>query len=167
MSTVGTPPDDAATPPQGEHELPERHLDQHDNRLLYAILGVLAVALTVIAVVSYAQHQDNKLAEQKATQLEALFRHVGLPLPADRSVIVQALGTDGGAVCATAGKDLPAAILDQQLVAGGGGVGARPIRVDRAILDGELAIIAVYCPSRASDFVKYFRDYKVDDVIRD
>lgn len=160
MSTVGTPP-------ESEHELPERQHDEHDNRLLYAILGVLALVLTVIAVVSYAQHQDNKLAQKKAVQLEALYRHVGLPLPADTSVIVQTLGTDGGAVCATAGKDLPAAILDQQLVAGAGGVGSRPIRVDRAILDGELAIIAVYCPSRASDFVKYFREYKVDDVIRD
>lgn len=155
------------TPPEGEHELPERHRDEHDNRLLYAILGVLALVLTVIAVVSYAQHQDNALARKKAAQLEALYRHVGLPLPADTSVIVQTLGTDGGAVCETAGKDLPAAILDQQLVAGAGGVGSRPIRVDRAILDGELAIIAVYCPSRASDFVKYFREYKVDDVIRD
>jgi hypothetical protein len=42
----------------------------------------------------------------------------------------------------------------------------RPIPVDKDILNSQLAIIEVYCPSRAAAFMKYFKEYKVYKLIR-
>jgi hypothetical protein len=151
--------------PSGEHPIPERHTEPHHNRLLYAIVGLLCVGLVVVGLAAYQQATDNTLAQQKATQLEQVFKEGGLPVPASLDVITKSLGTDGGAVCKTSGYDLTAAILDQGLTAGGGGVAARPLPIDRSVIDGELAIITVYCPSRAAAFLSYFQNYTFYQLI--
>jgi hypothetical protein len=156
----------ATTPPSGEHPVPERHDESHDNRLVYALVGVLIGALLLVGFLAYDQANDNKVAKQKAAQLEQLFQRLGLPNVPDEKVLARSLGTDGGAVCDTSDHDLTKAILDQQLSAGGGGVGARPIITDKNILNAELAIIAVYCPDKAQEFKDAFEDYDLDDVIK-
>ena len=151
--------------PSGEHPIPERHAEPHDDRLLHAIVGLVVVGLVVVGLVAYQQATDNSVAQQKATQLEQAFKDGGLPVPASLDVITTSLGTDGGAVCRTSGYDLTSAILDQQITAGGGGVAARPLPIDRSVIDGELAIVTVYCPSRAAAFLAYFQNYTFYQLI--
>jgi membrane-bound ClpP family serine protease len=150
--------------PSGEHPLPERHAYPHDNRLLLVIIGVLFVALLAVSLVAYEQPKDNAVAVRMAVQLQQRLRQAGLPEPSV-DVIVNSLGTDGGVVGKTSGLALPDAILNLQLTAGGE-VAARPIPIDQNILNSELAIIYVYCPSRAAAFMKYFHEYKVYDLIK-
>lgn len=154
------------TVPVGEHPLPERHAYPHDIRLLVLVTVLFFIALPVIGVVVYEQPKDSSVAMQKAAQLQELLKRSGLPVPS-QSVIAKSLGTDGGVVGKMSGVALPAAILNQQLTAGGGGVGARPIPIAQDVLNTQLAIIDVYCPSKAAAFMKYFRKYKVYDVIKE
>lgn len=154
------------TVPSGEHLIPERHSHPHDNRRVHAIIGLLLVLLALIGLVVYGQPQDNGVAGRRAAQLEQLLRQDGLSAPSSRDLIVNSLGTDGGAVCKTPSYALPAAILDWQFAAGGGGVAARPIPVARVILQSQLAIIHIYCPGRTPAFLKYFREYKLYPVVR-
>jgi hypothetical protein len=164
---MSTPPSQIPQdPPAGTHPVPERHDTSHDHRLLYGLVGLVVVVLLVVGLVSYQQAENDKDAKRKAAQLQQLFTQIGVREAPSTKVLARSLGTNGGAVCKTSGDDLPQAILDQQLSAGGGGVGARPIIVDKDVLNSQLAIISVYCPDRAAAFKDYFRDYKLDDVIR-
>jgi hypothetical protein len=153
--------------PVGEHDVPERHDEPHEHRTLYIVIGAVAVVLLVVALFAYTEAKDNDEAQAKAQRLQQAFVALNLPIAPEEDVIVRSLGTDGGAVCKTAGDELGHALLDQQLVAGAGGVGARPIRADSDLLNGELAIIEIYCPQHADAFRDYFQDYNLDDVIRD
>ncbi len=151
----------AHTVPVGEHPIPERHSYAHDNRLLLTIIAVLAIALAVIGVVVFPQPANNGVAKKKAVQLEQLLRREGLPIPSSLKVLTNALGTNGGAVCKGSGYNLTDAIFNQQLAAGGGVVAARPLPVEKEVLNGQLATIDVYCPSRAPAFRKHFDKYKL------
>lgn len=150
--------------PSGEHPIPERQQDAQDNRLVYALVGILVLALLLVGFLAFDQADDNRVARQKAAQLEQVFEHAGVRGAPSEKVLARSLGTDGGAVCDTSGGDLTQAVLDQQLSAGGGG--ARPIVIDKNILNAELAIISVYCPDKAAEFKQQFKDYKLDDVIK-
>jgi hypothetical protein len=147
--------------PVGEHPIPERHAFKHDNRLLLAIIAVLVVALIVVGLVAFAQPNDNAAARAKAVKLEALLRREGLPLPTSLSVFSSSLGTNGGVVCAASGYNLTDAILNQQNSASGGANAGSVLPVEKAVLNGQLAIIEVYCPSKAAAFIKHFGGYKL------
>jgi hypothetical protein len=153
--------------PVGEHPIPERHAYAHDNRWLLRIIGALMVALVIVGVVAFVHPSDNAAARAKAVKLESLLRREGLPLPASLSVFAQSLGTDGGLVCKSSGYNLTDAILNQQNSAGSGGLTAgRPLPVASEILNGQLAIIDVYCPSRAKAFENHFAKYKLYNLVR-
>lgn len=135
------------------------------NRILYLVVGLVLGVLLVIGFVSFERAENNQVAQDKARQLQATFRHAGLPVPANTKVLVRAFGDDGGAVCALAGNELPGAILDQQLGTGAAGPGARPITADQTIPRAEFLVLSTYCPERVADFVKRFKDYDFDTVI--
>ena len=69
-------------------------------------------------------------------------------MPADQSIIVSSLGTDGGAVCDNPANALGRAILFDQLTNGASQVGRRPIIADPRVLAGEALILQVYCPEK-------------------
>ncbi len=156
---MSTAPDPTPTAPE-----PEEHHDR-GNRVLYLVVGLVLGALLVFGIVSFEKAENNQAAQAKARQLQATFRHAGLPVPADTKVLVRAFGDDGGPVCELAGNDLPGAILDQQLGTGTSGPGARPITADVNIPRAEFFVLATYCPKRVAAFVKRFKDYRFDSVI--
>ena len=107
---------------------------------------------------------DNAAARAKAVKLEALLRAEGLPLPTSLSVFSSSLGTNGGVVCAASGYNLTDAILNQQNSASTGAKTGSVLPVEKAVLNGKLAIIPVYCPARAPAFIKHFGGYKLYDL---
>ena len=74
------------------------------------------------------------------------------------------LGDDGGAVCSNPNNALTRAALAAQLVNGAGGPGTRPVIADTRFLQGELAIISVYCPDQLDDFQQYRDSLDTADV---
>jgi hypothetical protein len=74
------------------------------------------------------------------------------------------LGNDGGPVCADPASALQRAAASGQLSNGAGGPGTRPIIADRRIVEGELAIIAIYCPDQLSEFEEFVDDLRTADL---
>jgi len=155
------------TAPDATPDAPEPAEEHHDrgNRILYLVVGLVLGALLVVGIVAFNRAEDNEAAQAKARQLQATFRHAGLPVPANTKVLVRAFGDDGGPVCELAGNDLPSAILDQQLGTGASGPGARPITADANIPRAEFLVLSTYCPERVPAFVERFKDYDFDTVI--
>ncbi len=80
--------------------------------------------------------------------------------------IVRVLGDDGGAICddpseRTAQGD---ALLDDAATAPRARACGRSIADTRAV-QGQLAVIQVYCPDELEDFKSYVSDLKYDDVV--
>ena len=150
--------------PVGEHPIPERHAFHHDNRPLMAIIGVLVVALVVVGLIAFDQPNNNAAARAKAVKLETLLRAEGLPLPTSLSVFSSSRGTNGGLVCKSSGYNLTDAILNQQNSASTGAKTGSVLPIEKAVLNGQLAIIQVYCPSRAAAFIKHFGGYTLYDL---
>jgi hypothetical protein len=150
--------------PVGENPIPERHAFHHDNRPLMAIITALVIALIAVCLIAFNQPNDNAAARAKAVKLEALLRAEGLPLPTSLSVFSSSLGTNGGVVCAASGYNLTDAILNQQNSASTGAKTGSVLPVEKAVLNGQLAIIQVYCPARAPAFIKHFGGYKLYDL---
>ncbi len=48
---------------------------------------------------------------------------------------------------------------------GAAGPGMRPVIADTRIVQGQLAVIEVYCPDELEDFKSYISDLKYDDVV--
>ena len=111
----------------------------------------------------YAADEQRHRQEQSPTAGEVL-RKEGLPVPSSLEVLTNALGTNGGAVCKGSGYNLTDAILDRQLTPGGGVTSASPLPLEKEVLNGQLATIEVYCPSRAAAFIKHFHKYKLYDL---
>jgi len=164
-ATTPTPP--AGEDPVGEHELPERHAEHHDdaNRVVYVLIGVFVAIVLVVSIVAFDKAEDNKAATSKARQLQANLLAAGLPAPEDPKVLARAFGDDGGPVCENVGSELTDAILNQQLGNGAAGPGMRPITADPLILRGEYIVLLTYCPEKLAAFEEAFGDYDFDDVI--
>jgi hypothetical protein len=151
--------------PAGEHPMPERHAYMHDNRRLLTIIAVLFTALVIICLVVFKPPTNNGVARLRAEQLQQVLRRRGLPVAPSLKVLSSSLGTDGGVVCKASGYNLTDAILNQQDAAGSGALSnARVLPVESEILNGQLAIIDVYCPSRAPAFINHFGKYKLYDL---
>ena len=84
-----------------------------------------------------------------------------MPLPTNLSVFSSSLGTNGGLVCASSGYNLTDAILNQQNSASTSAKTGSVLPVEKAVLNGQLAIIQVYCPARAAAFIEHFGGYKL------
>ena len=73
-------------------------------------------------------------------------------MPEDQDIIVESLGTDGGAVCENPANALGKAVLNDMLANGAAFVGRRPVIVDGEILLGEALILDTYCPDELPDY---------------
>jgi hypothetical protein len=139
------------------HPTPDTVGPSRTNRLIvYGVLAVVVVTLAITGLVIYQSGQSSQDAEAKADQLIGQLQQSGLRTPA-KETIVRVLGDDGGAVCANPGNALTKAALTAQLVNGAGGPGTRPVIADSRFLQGELAIVSVYCPERLQE-IQDFRD---------
>ncbi|MGH3041967.1 MAG: hypothetical protein ACRDNG_09570 [Gaiellaceae bacterium] len=136
------------------------------HRALYWIVGGTLAVLLVVMLVAWEYDRSSEEADQKAGELIAAFEADGLPTPANPDQIARVLGTDGGAICETAGEDIPQGLLRIHLGVGGAFY-TRPVTVDRRVLQGELLVVETYCPERLDDFREFVEDHDFDDVIRD
>jgi hypothetical protein len=140
----------------------EGHGDPRHHRILYFVLAVLFVALTGVAAVAYYQHRGDQQEQAKATELQARFAAVGLPLPLDPDDIARMFRTDGGAVCAN--PDDALARWQQGMSNGAAGPGQRPIISDRDIGLADTLIIDTYCPRELPEFKTKLDSFKFDDT---
>ena len=131
--------------------------------ITYGLLAVGVVALMVTGLLIFQSGEASRDAEAKADQLTAQLQEFGLRTPS-KDQIVRVLGDDGGAVCANPDNALTRASLAALLTNGAGGPGVRPVIADVRILQGQLAIISVYCPDRVAEFQEYKDSLKTAEV---
>lgn len=141
-------------------ELRRRH------RLIARRAGALLVCLALVGVVVYKHGRDNDLARIRADHVIVLFAAHHLAAPADRRALIDVLGTGGGPVCADPTGALIKALADEQLATGATTVGARPIRADRRVVEGEELLIGVYCPGKLAKYRSYISGKRYYPVIR-
>lgn len=148
--------------------------DQHTNPdtvgppkvariVTYGLLAVVVLVLALTGLAIYQSGEASRDADAKADQLTAQLKQFGLRTPS-KETIVQVLGDDGGAVCANPDNALTKAALAAQLVNGAGGPGTRPVIADTRFLQGELAIISVYCPEHLQKVQEYRDSLKTAEV---
>jgi hypothetical protein len=136
------------------------------RRTMYIAFGVIFLVLIVIGLVVFSSAKSNAAAEDKADQLISELNAAGLRAPS-KDQIVHVLGDDGGALCDDPSGGLRKAILYGMLTNGSGGPGLRPIIADNEVVQGQLAVIKVYCPDELPDFAQVINDLKFDDVVKD
>ena len=73
-------------------------------------------------------------------------------------------GIASGASCSRPGAK---ATLYDQLTNGASHVGRRAVIIDERILQGEAAILQVYCPDKLAEYQEKLADLKFDDTIKD
>ena len=133
---------------------------------LYWIVAGVVVVLCVIGLITYNVGKDNQEAQQKAAQLTQKFAALGLPVPADKDILVNSLGNDGGAVCDNPASALGRATIYDQLANGASFVGRRPVIVDRRVIVGEALILQTYCPDKLGEYRSRIEDLKTDNTIK-
>ena len=122
--------------------------------ITYGVLAVVVLTLALTGLAVYRSGESSRDADAKADQLTAQLQQFGLRTPS-KETIVRVLGDDGGAVCANPDNALTKAALAAQLVNGAGGPGTRPVIADTRILQGQLAIVSVYCPEHLENIQEY------------
>ncbi|MBA2897420.1 hypothetical protein [Nonomuraea soli] len=118
----------------------------------YTAAGLLLVVLLIIMAIMWGTRQTNTTAtaQNKATQLNEQLVAAGLK-PIDQDVLVQALGKDGGALCADPEQTISKAVA---LTTGAAGPGLRPVIAERRLLTGASLVIEVYCPDKQEEFAQ-------------
>lgn len=125
-----------------------------ERNVLYVVVAVVLIALMVAAPLLYTSAKKDQAAKDKADQLISKLHQAGAYAPS-QDQIVNALGNDGGAVCANPNQELTRAILLSQLSNGAAGPGMRPVIADSKVVQGELLIVSVYCPDELPALQKY------------
>jgi hypothetical protein len=138
-----------------------------DNRTLYWTIGIIAVVLCVIGLLTYSGQKDTKQAQAKAQELTQKFKAAGLEVPVNDDVFVRTLGSDGGTVCENPATALGRATLIDSLFNGASFVGRRPVIVDEKVIKGEALILETYCPDKLQEYKDKFDDLKTDDTLKD
>ena len=131
--------------------------------VLYIVVSVVLVILAVWAVIAFRSARETQRAEEKADQLVQVLEDAGATAPPRPEIIARVLGDDGGAVCANPNQALSRATLYGMLTTGSGGTGERPIIADNKVLQGQLAIIEVYCPDELDDFQEFVDSLETTD----
>ncbi|MGW4930451.1 hypothetical protein ACWEOH_14985 [Agromyces sp. NPDC004153] len=122
--------------------------------MLYVVVSVVLVIVGVWAVIAFSSARGAQRAEEMADELVQQLEAAGATAPPPE-VIARVLGDDGGAVCADPNAALSRATLYGMLTTGSGGPGERPVITDNRVLQGQLAIIEVYCPDELEDFQQF------------
>ncbi|BEL04875.1 hypothetical protein Q0Z83_030660 [Actinoplanes sichuanensis] len=133
------------------------------NTLLYSICGVTVLLFAGIGLITYSNDYQADKAAEKAAQLQAELSAAGLRVPSTEQ-IVNTLGADGGAVCLDPDDALRRGILYGMISNGAGGPGQRPVIADKRVVQGQLLIIKVYCPTYLESFQKVVDDLKLEDA---
>lgn len=144
----------------------EKPPGRREHVILYGVVAVLLVVVMVAGVAAWRRGEQTREAEQKADRLVAALEELSARTP-DREQIVRVLGTDGGPVCADPTGALNRAVRLAEMSNGAGGPGTRPVIADSKVVQGELAIIAVYCPDRLSDFEEFVDDLRTAELTGD
>lgn len=151
-------------PPIEEVE-PSDPVAQRTQRAIYWAVGI---AMTIVIIAMYAGFDANRAtpaATKKAVELVAAYEKAGLTPPGDISQITRVLGDDGGAVCETADSDVLQGYWKLRMGVGGEFY-FRPVRVDRATVQGLVQIVKVYCPEELADVRDFVDSLHFYDVIR-
>jgi hypothetical protein len=130
--------------------------------VLYIVVSVVLVIVAVWAVIAFSSARGAQRAEEKADELVQTLEDAGATAPRPE-VIARVLGDDGGAVCANPNQALSRATLYGMLTTGAGGPGERPIITDNKVLQGQLAIIEVYCPDELAEFQEFVDSLETTD----
>src|SRR5690349_22330176 len=138
---------------------------EHHNRFVYwGAWGLLAV-FVVIGLFTFSSASSSRKANDKADQLITALQDQGAQRVPSKDQIVRVLGDDGGALCDDPGAALRKATLYSMMANGAAGPGMRPVIADTRVVQGQLAVIQVYCPDELEDFKSYVSDLKYDDVV--
>ncbi|WP_327088946.1 hypothetical protein OIE66_42720 [Nonomuraea sp. NBC_01738] len=120
--------------------------------ITYTAVGLLTLILLAIMGIMWGTRTANTTAtaESKAQQLNQALVGAGLRT-IDPDVLVNALGKDGGALCAD-----PAGTVHRgaDLYNGAAGPGQRPVIAPRNLLIGAELAIQVYCPKKQQEFTE-------------
>jgi putative glutamate/gamma-aminobutyrate antiporter len=162
------PPTPPAAPPPGPPPLEGTGHNEphHSHRVLYTILGIAAVALIVIGLITFGAHKRDEKSKQKAQQLAQKFEQAGVPLVISEDTVVRTLGSDGGPVCEDPANALGKASLFAQFVNGAAFVGQRPLIVDEHVVQGERLILEVYCPDKLQKYDETIQHLEYEDTIK-
>ena len=130
--------------------------------MLYIVVSVVFVIVAVWAVIAFSSARVVQRAEEMAEELVQQLEGAGATAP-QPEVIARVLGDDGGGVCANPNQALSRATLYGMLTTGSGNPGERPAIVDNKVLQGQLAIIEVYCPDELKDFQEFVDSLETTD----
>jgi hypothetical protein len=133
---------------------------------LYIVIGVGLLILVIAGTAVYRGHHESARAKAKAQQLNDAFTAAGLE-PQDIDSLAGTLGTDGGAVCDDPNGTLAKSLLKINLAAGAGGIGQRPITIDKEMLQGQYLILKTYCPDKLPKFATLFEGLDYDNVVKE
>jgi len=128
-----------------------------DERIIYAVVAVVFVALLVWGLAAFHEHRMTKEAGAKAGQLIAKFEEMGWSpteeqVAVARDQIVSTLGTDGGTICTTARAGARQGVVNLSLAMNAGSPGARPLIVGVKVLEADASVIEIYCPDAWGEF---------------
>lgn len=132
--------------------------------VVYIVSMILLVVLAVVALLMFKSARETQQSLEKADQLIAAIETAGGTAPS-REQIARVLGDDGGAVCANPNEALSRATFLSQLANGATGPGSRPVIVSSRLVQGELAIVKIYCPDELAGFQQFvdgLKTYQTD-----
>ncbi len=135
------------------------------NWIAYVLLGVVFVALAIVALFVFRSAKASATANAKADQLTSAIQAAGYHAP-EKDQIVRTLGDDGGAVCDNPNNAFRHAVLNDMLANGAAGPGMRPVIADSLAVKGQVLIMSIYCPDKLPDFAKYAETLKTANVVK-
>ena len=124
-----------------------------------ACAALLAGAL-VLGLGACGSEEGTKAEREKAEQLQAALKPLGLDEDIETSTLVALYGDDGGKVCAIA--EDPAAMEREGLLAHPR-FALRKTNVDPDAVAYTKAVIEVYCPDQLANVEDYIEGLRVDD----
>jgi hypothetical protein len=133
---------------------------------LYIVIGIGLLILVIAGTAVYRGHHEDARAKAKAQQLNDAFTAAGLE-PQDVDSLAGTLGTDGGAVCHDPNGTLAKSLLKINIGVGGGGIGQRPVTIDKEELQGQYLILKTYCPDKLPKFATLFQGLDYDNVVKE
>jgi hypothetical protein len=119
--------------------------------VMYVAIALVLVILATVGVFRYHYRAETRAAIDKATQLEAKWRVLGLAVP-EQDVLVRLYGTDGGVLCTITPDRVTKALYLIQMSNGAAGPGQRPVIVPEKAIAAGRAMLEVYCPERLDAF---------------
>lgn len=137
---------------------------RRQNRVLYWISAVLLLLMMLVALLTWRGVKQDTAADQKADEFLAALEDAGAQRLPSKDRVVALLGSDGGSVCQEPGSALRQATLSGMLTTGSSGPGQRPIITDTRLLQGQLAVVSVYCPEHLEDVEAYLDGLATADV---